>query len=113
MWRPSTSQSIINSRSATCERDRADELAAQIHELLEVGGLPNAPRMLDASDDEFLALCEHLSMLAAEGEALQTQAAEAKGLIKAMPDGVWPVILGFPEDRLSATRSPIESSSTL
>ena len=33
-----------------------------------------------ATDDEFLALCESIWMLAAEGEALQTQAAEAKRL---------------------------------
>ena len=38
--------------------------------------------MLKAADDEFLALCEHLWMLAIEGEGLQTQAAEARGLTK-------------------------------
>ena len=47
-----------------------------------VDRLPSAPRLLEAADDEFLALCEHLWMLAAEGEGLQTQAAEAKGLSK-------------------------------
>jgi hypothetical protein len=47
-----------------------------------VDRLPDAPRMLKAADDEFLALCEHLWMLATEGEALQTQAAEARGLTK-------------------------------
>ena len=47
-----------------------------------VDRLPDAPRMLKAAGDEFLALCEHLWMLAIEEEALQTQAAEARGLTK-------------------------------
>jgi hypothetical protein len=40
----------------------------------------DALRRLEASDDEFLELCERLWMLAKEEEVLQTQAAEAKRL---------------------------------